>query len=366
MEAKTALTVRNLRLSRGGAAVLDIPSLEVMESETLALVGPNGAGKSTLLLCLAGLQASDGGEIRHRSQIVTATPASLEYRRRIAVVFQEPLLFRDTVYGNVAAGPRLRNLSKAETDARVLENLERFSIAHLKDRRAGSLSGGEAQRTSLARAFAVNPGIIFLDEPFSALDPPTRETLLRDLGKSLKETGTTALFATHDRVEALQLGDRMLVMRGGRIAQLGSPDEVLNRPADEFVASFVGMETLIRGRVIEAGGGYFTLDVNGREIDVVGDGAVGETVLIGIRPENVTLRLTSEKAHSSARNRLDGRVLRIAPQGPLAKVEVDCGFSLTALVTSRSLEELAIKEGGEAGVSFKTAGIHIIKKESNP
>ncbi|TAL16188.1 ABC transporter ATP-binding protein [bacterium] len=362
MEAKKALTVTGLRLSRGGAPVLDIPSLEVFEGETLALVGPNGAGKSTLLLCLAGLQKPDGGEIRHHSHIVSATPASLEYRRRIAVVFQEPLLLRDTVYGNVATGPRLRNLPKAETDRRVMENLERFSITHLRDRRARTLSGGEAQRTSLARAFAVNPEIIFLDEPFSALDPPTREALLRDLGKSLKETRTTALFATHDRVEALQLGDRMLVMRGGRVAQLGSPDEVLNRPADEFVASFVGMETLLRGTVIEAGGGYFTLDVKGREIDVVGDAAVGEAALIGIRPENVTLHVSAEKAQSSARNRLEGKILKIIPQGPLAKVEVDCGFTLTALVTSRSLEELAVREGAQAGVSFKTAGIHVLKR----
>jgi tungstate transport system ATP-binding protein len=362
MEAKIALAVRNLRLSRDGASVLDISSLEVVEGETLALVGPNGAGKSTLLLCLAGLQKPDGGEIRHRSHLVSTSAASLEYRRRIAVVFQEPLLLRDTVYGNVATGPRLRGLSKTETDRRVMENLERFSIAHLRDRRARALSGGEAQRTSLARAFAVNPEIIFLDESFSALDPPTREGLLRDLGKGLKETRTTALFATHDRVEALQLGDRMLVMRGGRVAQLGSPDEVLNRPSDEFVASFVGMETLLRGTVTEAGGGYFTLDVKGREIDVVGEAEVGETVLIGIRPENVTLYGSSAKDNSSARNRLDGRVLRVIPQGPLAKVEVDCGFSLMALVTSRSLEELAIREGVEAGVSFKTAGIHVLKR----
>lgn len=356
------LRARGLRVVRGGTCLLDISELSVHAGETLALVGPNGAGKSTLLLSLAGLSKPSAGEILYRGEPVGSGAGSLPYRRRVAVVFQEPLLLDTTVFRNVATGLELRGVGRSEAKQRVMENLERFHIAHLGDRSARSLSGGEAQRTSLARAFAVHPEVLFLDEPFSALDPPTREALLEDLGLTLRQTGTTAVFATHDRLEALQLGDRVLVLRSGSIAQLGPPAEVMGRPVDEFVASFVGMDNLLPGRVLQTGEGCFVAEVNGRQVEAVGEAQPGDTVLFGIRPENVTLALGSAPEGTSARNHFPGRVEKITPQGPVHKVHLDCGFPLAAFVTQRSLEDLRLAPGAAVFASCKATGIHVIRK----
>jgi tungstate transport system ATP-binding protein len=175
------LEIRNLTVARGGSRVLQIPSFALYANETVALIGPNGAGKSSFLLALAGLLPLESGEIVFRQQSIVPGFASTEYRRKLAMVFQEPLLFDMTVFDNVAIGLKLRRLGRREINERVKSCLDRFRIAHLADRSARKLSGGEAQRTSLARAFAANPEIILLDEPFVALDPPARQALSDDL-----------------------------------------------------------------------------------------------------------------------------------------------------------------------------------------
>ena len=160
----------------------------------------------------------------------------------------------------MAAGLRLRKVDK-EIKKIVAAGLEQFGMAHHQDRSAKTLSGGEAQRTSLARAFAVKPQILFLDEPFAALDPPTRESLLADLGRVLREGGTTAVMATHDQGEALRLSHRIAVMQEGRVVQIGTPAAVMNHPANEFVAAFVGVETILAGRVVKYERGTATIAV---------------------------------------------------------------------------------------------------------
>ena len=212
------------------------------------------------------------------------------------MVFQEPLLFDTTVFENVAAGLKIRGVSRGEIDRTVPEYLERFGIGHLAKRSARKLSGGEAQRTSLARAFVTQPEIVFLDEPFSALDPPTREALTGDLERILRETHTTAIASTHDQTEALRLADRIAVVNEGRIAQIGPVAEVMNRPADEFVASFVGVETVLPGRVLRTSDGVFTAAVEGGEIQAVGHVRTGDGVLCCIRPEHVTLSTNTPSA----------------------------------------------------------------------
>ncbi|MBI5015727.1 MAG: ABC transporter ATP-binding protein [Deltaproteobacteria bacterium] len=355
------LEAQGLQVERGGALLLDIPALAVAAGETLALVGPNGAGKSTLLLCLAGLWRPSAGQILCRGEPVGHGAGSLPYRRRIAVVFQEPLLLDTSVFRNVATGLALRKTPHREAEERVLENLERFRITHLRDRSARTLSGGEAQRTSLARAFAVNPEVLFLDEPLTALDPPTRDALLDDLAVSLRQTGTTAVFATHDRLEALRLADRLLVLRSGRIAQIGPPTDVMNRPVDEFVASFVGMDTVLAGRVLQVDAGTLVVEVDGRQVEAVGEAGPGDAVLLGIRPENVTLLRASPPEGTSARNRFPARVEKITPQGPVQKVYLDCGFPLTAFVTQRSLEDLQLRPGTAVIASCKATGVHVFR-----
>jgi tungstate transport system ATP-binding protein len=175
------LTARNLRVVRAGATILDIPELTVRAGEVLSLIGPNGAGKTTLLQSLCYLHKYFEGEVWFRDKVIGKDYDIFDYRRRIAMVFQEPLLFDTTVFKNVASGLKFRGVDRKDIERRVAENLERFGISHLADRSSRTLSGGEAQRTSLARAFATRPEILFLDEPFASLDPPTRESLTHDL-----------------------------------------------------------------------------------------------------------------------------------------------------------------------------------------
>jgi len=356
------LEIKNLEVKRGGTLILNVPSIQIEEGEILSLIGPNGAGKTTLLQTLSYLLKPSQGEILFRGKKIDRNHSVLEYRRRLAMVFQEPLLFDTTVFNNVASGLKIRGIEKRKIVDRVMEELDRFGISHLKDRSAKTLSGGEAQRTSLARAFVLKPEILLLDEPFSSLDPPTCDSLIEDLEHILHQTRTTTLFATHDRMEALRLSDRIAVMNGGRILQIGSPSEVMNQPIDELVASFVGVETILTGKVVKKDGGTLLVSIEGQEIEVVGSAHLGETVVLCIRPENVTLSTRLSREGGSARNVFTGRIEKIVSLGLYQKVQLNCGFPLVAYVTHPSLEELLLTEGKEVKASFKATAITVIRK----
>jgi len=230
--------IRDLVVRRRGRSVLEIPSLDVRKSEVLALVGPNGAGKSTLMLVIARLLKPESGKIFFGERSLSQWNA-LEYRRRISFVFQTPLLLDMTVAENVALGLKFRGLHNDKIHARVGHWLEQLGIESLSSRRAGELSGGEAQRVSLARAFVLDPELLLLDEPFSALDPPARSKLLGDLAALLTADHRTALIVTHNLNDAAKLGDRVAVIVGGRLRQVGTARQIKSRPADEEVAAFL-------------------------------------------------------------------------------------------------------------------------------
>ena len=232
------IEINNLLVRRSGRKVLEVPSLEIRKSEVLALIGPNGSGKSTLLLVLARLLKPDSGEILFNGRPLSQWKA-LEYRRRISFVFQAPLLLDMTVVDNVALGLKFRGLQKDKIRQRVGYWLKQLGIESLAKRRAGELSGGEAQRVSLARAFVLDPELILLDEPFSALDPPAHSKLLGDLAALLAVDHRTAIIVTHNLEDASQLGDRVGILIGGRLRQVGSPDQIKAKPADEEVAAFL-------------------------------------------------------------------------------------------------------------------------------
>jgi len=361
-DSTTILEVKNLEVKRGGTTILHIPSLLIQEGEVLSLIGPNGAGKTTFMQTLSYLLKPFQGEILFKGKKVETNHSVLEYRRKLAMVFQEPLLFDTTVFNNIASGLKIRGMRRDKIRDKVMEQLNRFGIRHLSQRSAKTLSGGEAQRTSLARAFALQPEILILDEPFASLDPPTRDSLIEDLEHILRQTQTTTILATHDRMEALRLSNRIAVMNAGKILQIGSPSQVMNQPVDEFVASFVGVETILSGKVIKRNGGSFIASVEGKEIEAVGDARIGETVLLCIRPENVTLSTQPHSGITSARNVFRGKIFKITPLGPYQKIHVDCGFPLVAYVTNHSLEELLLTEGGEVRASFKATAIHVVRK----
>jgi ABC-type sugar transport system ATPase subunit len=232
------IQIRDVVINRHGRSVLQVDSLDIQRGETLTVVGPNGAGKSTLLLALARLLRPARGDIEYNGKSLKQWD-ELEYRRKISFVFQAPLLMDMTVEQNVGLGLKFRGTNREETDRRVREWTRQLGVESLAKRRAGQISGGEAQRVSLARAFVLEPELLLLDEPFSALDPPTRSRLIQDLYNLLEGTHRTAVFVTHNLSEAAKLSHRIAVIIDGVLRQVGTVEQIKSNPADEAVAVFL-------------------------------------------------------------------------------------------------------------------------------
>ncbi len=356
------LTVQDLRVEVNGQTLLAVPHFEVVRGEVLVILGTNGAGKSTLLQTLAFLRGPTSGSLQFDGEVVSFHSPALALRRRLAVVFQEPLLFDTTVEANVASGLKLRGVASTAIREKVNQWLERLGISHLSHRQARTLSGGEAQRVSLARAFVLEPDFLLLDEPFSALDAPTRESLTDLFHRLQQQTRTTTLFVTHDRQEALRLANRMAVMERGTILQIGTPEEVFSQPVNEAVASFVGIETILRGRVESQTEGFAEVQLDsGQHIAVASPFSRGTEVTLCLRPEEVTLLAPADAATpSSARNYFPARVTRILPWGSMFKVHLDCGFPLVAFVTRPSIDILQLHQGSSVAATFKATAVHVI------
>jgi tungstate transport system ATP-binding protein len=232
------IQITDLTIQRNGRDALHIDSLEIARGETLAVIGPNGAGKSTLLLSLAHLIKPARGKILFHGKNIREWN-DLEYRRKLAFVFQDPLLMDMTVEDNIALGLKFRGVHKEESHGQVIKWSQTLGVDHLLKRRANQLSGGEAQRVSLARAFVLDPELLLMDEPFSAVDPQTRTQLLKDLSKVLSEDHRTSIFVTHNLKEAAQFGDRVAVVIGGTLKQVGTPSQIKENPADDSVREFL-------------------------------------------------------------------------------------------------------------------------------
>jgi tungstate transport system ATP-binding protein len=354
------IEVRDLLVSRGDRFVLNIPCLTFHEGRIVSLIGPNGAGKTTLLLSLLRLVKPDSGDILYRGRSILHGLSIRQYRRRLTLVFQEPLLFSTSVYRNIASGPGIRGMRRHEIRSTVEEMAELFGITHILNRRASSLSGGEAQRVNLARSLAVRPEILLMDEPFSSLDAPTRESLISDLERIIRGKGITVVFATHDRSEAMRLADEIIVMNRGAVMQSGTPAEITHTPVDEFVASFVGTETILTGKVIDSDGGTFSVSVNGLTVNIAGSVEPGMNITFCIHPENIVL--SSSLPDTSARNSFRCTVVKTVPLGYVRKVYLECGFTLVAYATGGSVDVLDMVKGRELVASFKPTGVHVIRK----
>lgn len=242
MSAAALLQGSHLVVRRKQRITLGPIDFSLAAGETVGVYGPNGSGKSTLLQALAGLQALETGTVAFQGQTLGPELDLLSYHRRIGAVFQEPLLLRGTVAHNVGLGLALRGVARAEREARVAAALEQLKIAHLAERNVARLSGGEAQRTSLARALVLEPEILFLDEPFSALDQPTRRHLVQELGAVLRTRRMGTLFVTHDFAEATALCDRCVLLDAGRVLQIDAPARLLEQPCSARAAEILGLE----------------------------------------------------------------------------------------------------------------------------
>jgi thiamine transport system ATP-binding protein len=294
------LRIDDVTVRFDGHAALDGASLEIGNREVMALLGPSGSGKTTLLRVVAGLQAPDAGRVLLDGVDLVGTPPHL---RGIGLVFQDHALFphRD-VAENVAFGLRMRGDPSERIVARTTEMLDLVGLAGFEHRSVGSLSGGEQQRVALARALAPEPRILLLDEPLGSLDRRLRDRLLEDLGRLFDEVGVTAMYVTHDQTEAFTLGDRVAVMRAGRVVQVATPDELWAHPADADLARFIGLA-----------------NVDGEEV---------------VRPEAVSVRVSESGV---------GTVQSVARSGPLVRLRI-------------ALDDGRVLEAAVAGVAHPAQG----------
>jgi len=277
----------------------------------------------------------------------------------MAFVMQRPRLFSGDVFYNVACGLKWRGMAKGHIVERVKRVLELVGLEGYLKRDTRTLSGGEAQRVALARAIAVEPEVLILDEPTSNLDPHS-VSKIEEVIERLAQGGMTILLATHSLMQAQRLSDRIGVILGGRLVQVGTPEEIFYMPKDEEVAGFVGVENVIEGTVEEQDRGVARVRVSGGIIEAVSSLPPGCKVRVCLRPEDIVLSLSTIR--SSARNHLRGKITKIAPFGPFVRVEVDCGPRLKALITRVSAEEMALKEGMEVFCSFKATSVHLLAK----
>ncbi|HJU19080.1 MAG TPA: ABC transporter ATP-binding protein [Stellaceae bacterium] len=343
------MSVRVSALSlRLGAFALQDFSLALDDGEILVILGPNGAGKSVSLEAIAGFHRLIGGHIRIAGRDVTLLPPE---RRHISLLFQNFGLFPHlTVAQNVAFGRHGLDPGRL---------LARFDIAALAGRRPDTLSPGQKQRVALARALAAQPDLFLFDEPFSAIDAPTREVLRDELKAFLRETGVPAIFVTHDQTDADALADRIAVMDKGRIIQAGAAAEVLSRPVDAVVASFLRIENILPGRSLGRSNGVMQVAV-GDAVLAARPAAASGAVSVCIRAEDVVAAPADGADAGPEVNRLAARVGAVTPRGPFFKVRLDCGFPLIAHLTRREVRERGIAPGSRVVAEIEAEAIHVV------
>jgi molybdate transport system ATP-binding protein len=332
-------------------------------STVLILFGPSGSGKTTILRSVAGLEWPEQGTIRFVSRTWLDTSSKIRVApqdRHIGYMAQDYALFPTySVAGNIAYG--LGDLPAADRRKRVEELLELFQLRGLEEAKPRQLSGGQQQRVALARAVAPRPQLLLLDEPLSALDAPTRLQLRRELRDLLKQLALPSIIVTHDWAEALELGDAMAVVSDGAVLQVGAPQDVFSRPVNADVARVVGMETVVQGAVAHEQEGLASIRVGPVMLTAVASPDMGAEVFVCIRAEDVTVE-SVDAGETSARNHLRGTVQAIASLGALARVTIDCGFRLVAVITRPALHDLRLTVGAPVRASFKAGSVHVVPR----
>src|SRR5579872_2752904 len=333
-----SITVKHLSKRFGNFVALDDVSVEVPTGSLLALLGPSGSGKTTLLRIVAGLETPDSGIILHHDEDVTERSPK---ERNVGFVFQHYALFRHmTVFENVAFGMRVRRRPKAEVTERVHELLRLVRLEGLEKRFPSQLSGGQRQRIALARALAVQPRVLLLDEPFGALDAKVRQELRQWLRRLHEEIRLTTVFVTHDQEEAFEVSDRVVVMNQGRIEQQGTPQEVFDHPANPFVMDFLGKVNLFHGR-IEAG----LASLGSPELAAPEHiGQVSGPAFGYVRPHDVEIMRHEEEGEPAIR----AHITQISGAGPHARIElvrVDSGETIEAELPKLRYQELGLRTG---------------------
>jgi putative spermidine/putrescine transport system ATP-binding protein len=329
-----------------GTRALEPVTLAIARGETVVLLGPSGCGKTTMLRIIAGLEQPDvGGRVLFGEADVTGVPIE---RRNVGMVFQSYALFPNmTVADNIGYGLKIRGVGTAERKARVAELVALTGIEGLEQRRVDQLSGGQRQRVALARAVAVRPSALLLDEPLTALDAALRERLRGELNRLLRTLGITTIYVTHDQAEAMALGDRIVVMRKGAIAQTGSPREIYFAPASRFVAEFVGAANIVEAECVAG-----ALALPGGRL-ALANGAAAGLVLAMIRPESIAVAAPGDAS-------LTGSVEGVSFIGDRQRLTVSGAAPKPILVDAPN--SIVVKAGDRVGLAVDPAAIRLLPR----
>lgn len=353
----------NLGKVYGNKDILKQVTVQVNRGEIFGIIGPSGAGKSTFLRLLDLIEKPSSGYISILGEDVTSSKdLRFRFRRRMAMLFQKPVVFSKSVEENIALGLKYRGEDSADIDRKVTTALNEIGLAEYRTRRATTLSGGEAQRVALARAMVTDPEILFLDEPTANLDPHSTEKIEELVVQMNRESGTTVVLCTHNMLQGQKLANRMGVMIGGELQQIGTTKDIFHKPHTREIAHFVGMENILPGTLVSSNRGEVGIDINGTVIHAVSALQPGNVVNACFRAEDVTIDL-AERSLTSALNVFHGTVSRLVPTGPFVEVTIDCGFPIMSLVTIRSAEDLQLSEGREVWASFKATAIHVLQNK---
>ncbi|CAM5777228.1 ABC transporter ATP-binding protein [Labrys miyagiensis] len=340
------LQISSLQKSYGPNQVVKHFDLSVEKGEFITLLGPSGCGKTTVLRMVAGFETPTSGSIRMDGKDVTGLAPN---QRNVGMVFQAYALFPNmTIAQNIGFGMKIAKKSPSEIEQRVKQMLDMIKLPHIADRYPFQLSGGQQQRVALARAIAVQPKILLLDEPLSALDAKIRVSLRDEIRVLQQQLGITTLFVTHDQEEALSMSDRIVVMSAGQMEQVGTPFEIYNFPKTSFVSSFVGHLNYLTGTVTDAAAGRFSID--GQEV-VVGRGLQGarngETRRVALRPETVELG-----EGGNTRNTVHGKIDLVSFLGSIVRIHVNLGSNRLSLDTFNSSSSVPPTVGETVALNF--------------
>ena len=350
-----AVTFDGVSKNFGEVKALDRVSLAIGRGEFMTLLGPSGCGKTTLLKLAAGFLAPDGGTVTIDGKCVNDVPT---YKREIGMMFQNYALFPHmSVAENIGYGLKTRNVPRHDIRRRVADALALVKLTGMEDRKPRQLSGGQQQRVALARALVINPAVLLLDEPFSALDKNLRASMQIELRDIQRKLGLTTIFVTHDQSEALSLSDRMAVMSEGKIRQLGTPIEIYRRPDDPFVASFVGDTNCLRGEFLGIAGLEAVIALGGAQIKVWGEHLSGArpsaSVDLFVRPERLRVSAPDEPGT------MTGQIVAQTYQGGHVDLQIACRACGDNLLLVRSAGDQAMTRwpvGAEVGISIDAEG----------
>ena len=328
-------------------------TLDIENGTYFMILGPTGAGKTILLESIAGIYYPDKGRIWMEGKDITNTPPR---GRNVSMVYQDYMLFPHlNVEKNIAFGMTIKKLPKKVIKEKVNTISQTLNIHHLLHRFPGTLSGGEKQRIALARAMMTEPKALLLDEPLSALDAQTRETLRYELKKIHSDNKITIVHVTHNFEEVFSLADSVAVMREGKVIQVGNPDEIFRKPNCEFIADFVAVENVFKG-TSTVSNGISDIAING--VRIVSTTCNSGNSVVSVRPEDILV--SRNKIESSARNAFSGKISDVIDKGAIIKIVADCGIPISAIITRRSFYDMELQEGMSVYFTFKASDVHFI------